>query len=219
MESIILTVVLVALGIAAIWLVVEVALTVRRARPAIDAARRTIESVQSDVTKVVAEARPVLKSVDETLTQARPVITHVDELVTQAKPAASDVSPLLTNATQAVEDLSANLTHLDAILSDVSRITGTASNATQAVGAATTSIVDRVRGRLGLGRSGQAGQQPQQDASLPAAPESERGASRDDDAHAALEAVEAERADVVSADEGYFTYPSASADARARGDA
>lgn len=205
MDSTILTVVLILLAVAAVWLVVEVALTVRRVRPAIDAAQRTIDAVQSDVSQVVAEARPVLKSVDETLTQARPVIAHVDELVSQAKPAAADVSPLLSNATRAVEDLSANLTHLDAILTDVSRITGTASNATQAVGAATTSIVDRVRGRFGLGR-GTAPDRDAQDASLPAGSDDERESGAE--APSELDAVEAERSSVIRTDEGYFTYPS-----------
>ena len=204
----VLTIVLIVLVIATIWLVVEVALTVRRARPAIGAAQKAVESIQSDVSDVVAQARPVLKGADEAIAQARPVIAHVDEVVTQAKPAAADVSPLLSNATQAVEDLSANLTHLDAILTDVSRITGTASNATQAVGAATNSIVDRVRGRFGLGRA----QQERDGSSLPSASADDQGQVASDE-QPQLHDVEPERADVSHADEGYFTYPSASGSA------
>lgn len=201
MDSTVLTIVLVVLAAAVIWLVVEVALTVRRVRPAIDATQRTIETVQQDVSKVVEQAQPVLKSVDEALTEARPVVAHVDEVVTQAKPAAADVSPLLSNATRAVEDLSANLTHLDAILSDVSRITGSASSATQAVGAATSSLVDRVRGRFGLGRAASSEDAP--DASLPASTAGDNKAADE-----GLDHVEPEQARVIRSDEGYFTYPS-----------
>lgn len=205
----VLTIVLVVLLLAVIWLVVELVVTVRRARPAIDAAQRTIDSLRADVDKLSAQATPVLKGVEEAVAEARPVIAHVDELVTQASPAASDVSPLLSGATKAVEDLSANLTHLDAILADVSHITGSASNATQAVGAATTSIVDRVRGRFGLGRSGQV---PASD-SLPA-PTDEVPAALEGEQEG-LDVVEAERADVIRADEGYFTYPAAEPKAKA----
>jgi uncharacterized protein YoxC len=124
----ILTVVLVLLVLAAIWLVVELIVTVRRARPAIDAARKAAEDLG-------------------------PVIKGVDELVAQARPGVEQLNPVLTQTTEAIGALTDDLKRVDAILGDVSHVSRAAGNATAAVGDAAESIATRARSLFGRART------------------------------------------------------------------
>ena len=116
----VLTIVLIVLAVAAIWLVVELAVTARHARAAVDEAKLAVE-------------------------EARPAIAHIDEVVTAAAPAVSNVDPLLGNAIVAVDALTSDLKRIDTILGDVSLISGKAGNATAAVGDAAVGIAGKAR--------------------------------------------------------------------------
>lgn len=196
----VLTVILIILAIVGVWCLVEVALTVRKARSGVEGAMKAVDELAADAKETIAQARPLIDNVNQAVTEARPVIAHVDEVVSKAAPAAADVAPLLQTTSVAVENLSGSLERAGAILSDVSRLTGTATNATAAVGAATTGILEKVRGRIGTRKVADAGM------------------ARIESAEAEPEAEDAERAEVeavpsgkiISEDAGYFTYPSSS---------
>jgi ABC-type transporter Mla subunit MlaD len=116
----ILTVVLVVLALAAVWLVVELVLTVRRARGAVDALRQAVD-------------------------EARPVVANVNDLVEQARPSVARVDPVLDQTTRAVAALADDLRKVDAILGDVSNVSKVAGNATVAVGDAADTLAAKAR--------------------------------------------------------------------------
>ena len=186
-----LTIVLILLVLAVIWLVVELVLTVRRARPVLDAAEKAV------------------KDADDLVAQAKPVVAHVDEVVTAARPGAEQVTPVLAQTSSAIEALSDDLRRLDAILGDVSRISKTAGNATTAVGDAAESLATKARGLFSRGRASRA------NAALAdghgegdAAPAAFAPTYDDVDVAEDAEAFpEAEPVKTVGEDVGYFTYP------------
>ena len=192
----VLTVILIILGVVGVWCVAEVAITVRRARQGVEDVVKAAGELAEGAKEAIGQAKPLIANMNDAVTEARPVIAHVDEVVKQAAPAATDVAPLLQKTSVAVENLSGDLERIDAILTDVSRLTGTATNATAAVGAATTGILEKVRGRIGR-RGASAGI---------AAPASETLPDAEDAQQAEVEAAPAGK--VVTADAGYFTYPS-----------
>ncbi|MEE8715871.1 MAG: hypothetical protein SOI26_00805 [Coriobacteriales bacterium] len=185
----VINIVLLLLAIAAVWAVVELAVTFRRARG-------TILNVDSAV-------GDLKKSVDGVIEQVQPVITHVDEAVTQATPAIDNVAPLLTSATNAVDTLNSDLERIEEILTDASHVTGAASSATSAVRTATATIADRFRSRLGIGRAGE----PAPSMLGEGGGEEPADSGRAGDAEAEHPSVR-DGARVVSSDRGYFTYPS-----------
>ena len=65
----VLTIVLVVLVVAAIWLVIEVAVTVRKARPVLSSVQKTVDDVQ-----------PVIKNVNQLVEEAKPLITDAVNL-------------------------------------------------------------------------------------------------------------------------------------------
>lgn len=130
----VLNIVLILLVAAAIWLVVEVVLTVRKARPVLDTALETVKA-----------AGPVVAHVDELVEQAKPVVAHLDEVIEGARPGAQQVGPVLEQAVDAIGALSSDLRRIDCILGDVSRISKSAGNATTAVGDAAGTIASKAR--------------------------------------------------------------------------
>lgn len=204
----IITILLGVLIAAGVWALVELAVTVRRARPAVDSVQKTVEELNATVTDVAA--------------QVKPVIAHVDEVVTNAQPAVSTASPLLEQTTQAVGTLNADLERIEQILTDVTKVSGAASSATTAVQSATSSIAGRVLGRLGKGRAASEGdrnrrlQTPDAEVVAPVGAERGEGAPAGDDGVDDDEVqVEVERPNVVTKDAGYFTYPTEADDAPA----
>lgn len=130
----VLTVALVVLVVALVWLVVELVLTVRRARPCVDAFKKAADDLG-----------PVIASAGEAVEQAKPVIEKLDAVVAQAQPAVVQVEPVLQQTAAAIGALSGDLERLDAILGDVSRATNMAGNAATAVNDAAGSIASRAR--------------------------------------------------------------------------
>ncbi len=197
----VLTVVLVLLVVAAIWLVVEIVLTVRRVRPAVDAVQRAAE-----------QAQPAISHLDELVEQAKPVVARLDEAIDEARPGVQRIDPVLRQTSEAIGALTGDLQRLDAILGDVSRISKTAGNATTAVGDAAESIASKARALFARGRT--AGR-----AAVPAAggtdvqPEPTYA-----DVSDGVQAADVEPP-VVAEDAGYFTYPERPAADEAAADA
>lgn len=201
MENI-LTAVLTVLALAAVWLVAEVAITVRKARPAVEEIRR-----------VARDAAPVVAHVDELVEQAKPVVAHLDEVVEGARPGVARIDPVLEQTSIAIGALAGGLDRLDAILGDVSRISRTAGNATTAVGDAAETLASKARGLFARGRTAAR-------ASVPAASQAapHEAATAEEPLYRAVSDRESGRPDVVCRDAGYFTYPD-EADARAEDEA
>lgn len=110
-----LQIALIVLAVASVWAVVELALTLRRARSSVDALDRTLESVNA------------------TVAEARPVIAKLDGAIDDIQPALGQVEPLLKQGSIAVEALSADLIEVNGVLRDVSSVTGSVSTASGAV--------------------------------------------------------------------------------------
>ena len=196
----VLTVALVVLVVALLWLVVEVALTVRRARPCVDSFKKAAD-----------ELEPVIVSANEVMEQVKPVVAKLDATLEQAQPAVVQVEPVLRQTAGAIGALSDDLVRLDAILGDVSRATSAAGSAASAVNDAAGSIAHRAKSALGR-RLGQHREQlgeaaPSHDAAAAAQKTSDGAAGQpgQDGCEEPLEAVP--QIEVAHKEAGYFTYP------------
>ena len=185
-----LTIALIALVIAGTWAIVELALTFRKTRKTIDELSGTV---------------------NDTLAEVRPVITKLDGMADELGPASKQIEPLLTKAQTSVDALSLDLLRVDGILGDVSTVTGTASNATNAVtnvvdsaANAATGLIGRISGHGTSSAKLIAGSKPGVRAKS-AHPAVERADSQEPvEPVASQPAASAAKA----TDGGYFTYPS-----------
>lgn len=155
-------IVLIALVLAGAWAVVELALTLRRARGVVDAIDKTVEQVNS------------------TIEEARPVVAKLDGAVDELQPAMAQIEPLLKQATVAVEALSADLIEVNGVLRDVSTVSGAASSASSAVTELADAASDKVQKLFGRGHKNSPNPAPgsalktlREDAAGGAAPESQ----------------------------------------------
>lgn len=124
-------IVLIVLVAAGIWAVVELALTIRRARTTVD----TLDKTMNEVNEAIGEARPV--------------IAKLDGVVDDLQPALSQVEPLLKQGSVAIEALSADLIEINGVLRDVSQVTGTVSTASDAVSGIADAATEKVQRLLG----------------------------------------------------------------------
>ncbi len=115
-NDIILCVVLVVVGAAIVWLVVELALTVRRTR--------------SSVTKVVTQIEPTIANVEKISTDIQPIIQKVD--------------PLVDRVSLTVDAANLEIMRVDEILEDVGNITGSVSKTVNTVDSVTSAPLDFV---------------------------------------------------------------------------
>ena len=122
-----LDIALIVLAVAGVWAVVEIALTARKARKAVN---QTCESVNNTIDEIT------------------PIITKVDGIVDEIQPASKQVEPLLEKANVAVDALTVDLASVDNILADVSCVTGTASGVTNSVTKATNAAANAAVGFL-----------------------------------------------------------------------
>lgn len=103
--NMILTVVFICVGIALIVFLIELVRTVR-------SARTTIDNVQK---------------------QLEPMLAHVEQITNEIKPAIAKVDPLMDRVSLTIDAANLEMMRVDQILEDVTAITGTASNAVEAV--------------------------------------------------------------------------------------
>ena len=130
---------LIALVAVAIWAVVELALTIRRARASVD---------------------EVTKTANETIEQVQPVIAKLDGAMDDLQPSIKQVDPLVEKAGVAVDQANESLRRVNGILGDVSTVSGTAAGVTEAVnkvaGEAANSVgavVSRIAGKPAQGEA------------------------------------------------------------------
>ena len=122
-----LDIALVVLVVVAIWAVVELALTIRKARASVD---------------------EVTTSANETIAQVQPIIAKVDGMVDDLDPAMKQVNPLLVKAGETIDGATQSLDSLNAILGDVSTVTGTASAVTDTVSKGVAGAAGAVAGAV-----------------------------------------------------------------------
>lgn len=135
-----LTIVLIVLVIAAIWAVVELALTIRKARDSVD---------------------EITRNANQAIEQVQPIISKVDGMVDDLQPAIKDVQPIMDKAQTAVDVATVDLARVNDILEDVSNVSNTASNVTTTVNKVADSAANGVAGVIGrLTGKGKAKPQP-----------------------------------------------------------
>lgn len=154
-----LPVVYVAVGVFLLWLIVELALTMRRAR-------KTVVEVQKQV-------EPVIANVERITTELEPAVQNVKAITAQLEPSIAKVDPLLDRVTLTVDAANLEIMRVDQILEDVTQVTGSITNTLDTVDAVTnaplelvSSVTDKVRSAvkpraasresagLGAGKSG-----------------------------------------------------------------
>ena len=97
-----LTIVLIVLGIVAVWAVAEMAITIRKARAALD---------------------EISHSATEAIDQVTPVVSKLDGVVDELQPALREVPPMMEKVSTLVDDASVSLNSVNSILGDVSSAT------------------------------------------------------------------------------------------------
>lgn len=118
---------LLLLAVAGVWAVIELALTLRKTRTAVDSLDKTV----SDLNNTLAEAQPVVAKLDGA----------VDELT----PALAQVEPLLKSSKTAIDALTSNLVEVEAVVRDISEVTGSVAEASNAVSSVTDSAAGAVQ--------------------------------------------------------------------------
>lgn len=131
-----LHILLALLVIAGIWAVIELALTIRRARTTVD----SLDKTMGEVNDMLAETRPVVAKLDGAIDELQPALTQVE--------------PLLKSANVAVDALTSNLIEVEAVVRDVSTVTGAAANAGNAVSGVADSASEAVQKLLGKFKPG-----------------------------------------------------------------
>lgn len=131
-----LHILLVLLVIAGIWAVIELALTIRRARTTVDSLDKTMGEV------------------NDMLAETRPVVAKLDGVIDELQPALTQVEPLLKSANVAVDALTSNLIEVEAVVRDVSTVTGAAANAGNVVSGVADSASEAVQKLLGKFKPG-----------------------------------------------------------------
>lgn len=115
-SDILLCVVLVAVGAAVVWLVIELALTIRKAR--------------STVAEVSDQIKPSIQNIEKITTDIQPIIQKAD--------------PLVERVSLTVDAANLEIMRVDEILGDVSKITGSVSKTVGAVDSVTSAPIDFV---------------------------------------------------------------------------
>ena len=131
-----LHILLVLLVIAGIWALIELALTIRRARTTVD----SLDKTMGEVNDMLAETRPVVAKLDGAIDELQPALTQVE--------------PQLKSANVAVDALTSNLIEVEAVVRDVSAVTGAAANAGNAVSGVADSASEAVQKLLGKFKPG-----------------------------------------------------------------
>lgn len=138
----VLTIALILLVLAAIWAVVELALTFRKTR---------------------ASVKEVSDNLNETINQVNPVVDKLDGMVDDLDPAIKQADPLMTRVNTAVDALTVDLVHVDDVLADVSKVTNTGATVSTAVTNGVTKAVGNIGNAAADVAARLAGKQPGED--------------------------------------------------------
>ena len=117
---------LLLLAVASVWAIAELALTLRKTRNVVDSLDKTV----NDLNNTIAEAQPVAK---------------LDGAVDELTPALAQMEPLLKSSKTAVDALTSNLVEVEAVVRDISEVTGSMAEASNAVSSVTDSAAGAVQ--------------------------------------------------------------------------
>ncbi len=130
---------LIVLVVVAVWAVVELALTFRRARSTVENANEAVDTAK----ELLADVRSTLE----------PTLARIDPMMEQIQPAAARIDPMMEHVQLTIDAANLELMRLDQILDDVSKVSGVAGKTAASVDAITsapaeliTSAVERLRG-------------------------------------------------------------------------
>lgn len=143
---------LILLAAAGTWAVVELALTMRKARSSVE---------------------QVTRSANETIEQIQPIIAKLDGAMDDMQPAIKQIDPLVEKANGSLDAANEALSRVNGILGDVSTVSGTAAGVSDAVGQVATNAVSSVSGLVGR-IAGRSGAQPSQLGEAAVAPEADQ---------------------------------------------
>lgn len=118
-----LPVVYVLVGVALVWLLIELVATLRKTR-------KTVDTVQKQV-------EPTLKSVEN-------ITASAESMMEDLNPTIAKVDPLVERVALTVDAANLELMRLDKILEDVGEVTDTVSTAAQTVDAVTSAPFDLI---------------------------------------------------------------------------
>lgn len=187
-QSIVMPVAIFVLIAAAVWAVVELALTLRATRRDVGAMRR---------------------EVSEAIDAIEPVVGKVEGIVDELDPAVKQVDPLLTRVNTAVDALTCDLVRAEEVLDDVSKVTGASAQASEAITSGVARATEAVTGGVAsvFGRISGRGRR---DGRLSGAEPASLGAAGD--GRGEQDAPEPPAEDAAgTASSGYFEYPDAAA--------
>ena len=112
---------LLVLAVAGVWAVVELALTLRKTRTVVDSLGKTV----SDLNNTLAEAQPVVAKLDGAVDVLTPALAQMSKT--------------------AVDALTSNLVEVEAVVRDISEVTGSMAEASNAVSSVTDSAAGAVQ--------------------------------------------------------------------------
>lgn len=125
MEITPLNILLIVLVGVAIWAVVELAITIRKARASVD---------------------EITRSANDTIGQVQPIIAKIDGAVDEIQPAVKQVDPIVSKAQGVIDQANESLGKVNTILGDVSTVSGTAAGVTNVVTQVTSAAADAATG-------------------------------------------------------------------------
>ena len=121
-----LQIVLIVLAVAGVWAVVELAITLRRARTTVSTVNKTLESVQPVIEKIdstVASAQPLIARLDETVASTQPIIQRLDETVASAQPivkklegTVDEIKPVIDRVNETIDGVQPGIAQIEPLL-------------------------------------------------------------------------------------------------------
>ena len=118
---------LLLLAVAGVWVIAELALTLRKTRNVVDSLDKTVNDLNN------------------TIVEAQPVVAKLDGAVDELTPALAQMEPLLKSSKTAVDALTSNLVEVEAVVRDISEVTGSMAEASNAVSSVTDSAAGAVQ--------------------------------------------------------------------------
>ena len=128
--NMVLPVVYVVVGIALVWVLVELVMTLRKARTTVDAIQKQVE--------------PTLVNVERLTGELEPVVENVKQITEQIQPAIGKVDPLVERVSLTVDAVNLEMMRVDQILEDVTQITDSVSKTLDTVDTVASAPVELV---------------------------------------------------------------------------
>lgn len=135
------TIFIIVLVAAGIWAVIELALTIRKAR--------------ASLTETLGGVNKVITTANEAIEQAQPIIGKIDGTMDDIEPSIKEIYPLIERVETTVDVATVSLAKVNDILGDVSEVSGSAASVSATVKNVTSNAANNMAGAVGrFSRSG-----------------------------------------------------------------